>query len=313
MNLERAVEVLEIKNEVGKINMSYLKKKYHKLALQFHPDKNPSSEEATYKFQQINEAYELLKKEIAEDDKHENADKEETADYSMNMTTDYTEMLGLFINGIFLNAEIADIIKEIVLKKISVSVYVKIFERLDKNTLLFIYNFLSKYKTILYISDVMMMQIKEMITNKFKELQIYELNPSIIDLMENKVYKLDINSRLYFVPLWHNELYFEDANGNENIIVICNPQLPDNMSFNENNDLFVERHVSFSAFPSLFQSNTISIEIGNRCFHIPVDRLYIKTRQTYIFHGEGISQIVEDDIYNIERKGDVVITIVFDM
>ena len=102
MNLERAVEVLEIKNEVGKINMSYLKKKYHKLALQFHPDKNPSSEEATYKFQQINEAYELLKKEIAEDDKHENADKEETADYSMNMTTDYTEMLGLFINGIFL-------------------------------------------------------------------------------------------------------------------------------------------------------------------------------------------------------------------
>ena len=60
MNLERAVEVLEIKNEVGKINMSYLKKKYHKLALQFHPDKNPSSEEATYKFQQINEAYERM-------------------------------------------------------------------------------------------------------------------------------------------------------------------------------------------------------------------------------------------------------------
>jgi DnaJ-class molecular chaperone len=60
MDIQKAIEILEIKDEISKINMSYLKKKYHKLALQHHPDKNPNNEESTIKFQQINAAYESL-------------------------------------------------------------------------------------------------------------------------------------------------------------------------------------------------------------------------------------------------------------
>ena len=42
-------------------NDDELKKAYRKLAMQFHPDKNPGKAEAEKKFKSINEAYDVLK------------------------------------------------------------------------------------------------------------------------------------------------------------------------------------------------------------------------------------------------------------
>jgi hypothetical protein len=93
--------------------------------------------------------------------------------------------------------------------------------------------------------------------------------------------------------------------------VICNPELPDGMSLNENNDLFIERRVPFSF--SLFLQKTIPIEVGKQTFDIPVEDLHIKSIQHYVFSAKGIARIIENDVYNVERKGDIIVTIIISL
>lgn len=53
-------QVLGVDKSVGQAD---LKKAYHKLAMQYHPDRNPDDKEAEKKFKEINEAYDILKDE----------------------------------------------------------------------------------------------------------------------------------------------------------------------------------------------------------------------------------------------------------
>ena len=66
MDLVDALEILQIdKHEINSLTLEYLKKRYHKLALQNHPDKNGNTIASKETFQKINEAYEVLKREIS--------------------------------------------------------------------------------------------------------------------------------------------------------------------------------------------------------------------------------------------------------
>lgn len=64
MDYKLALETLEIQTDIdiNKLNLNYLKKKYHKLALKNHPDKNGNTVESNEKFKLINESYNYLKR-----------------------------------------------------------------------------------------------------------------------------------------------------------------------------------------------------------------------------------------------------------
>ena len=327
MDLIQAMEMMEIESdEVTKLTLGTLKKKYHKLALMNHPDKNGNSNESTEKFQKIGEAYEVLKRELVLLNPSNEEDNTRSQQPSQ-MNAGYSSVLNMFLESILqgkYNEFILSTIKDIVLGVKEISI--KMFDKLDRETTFVIYDFIFKYKNILHVSESILSLLREIILEKFKDIQIYILNPSIDDLFENNVYKLEINKTLYFVPLWHGELYFdakfEDKTSNEernpekvlssneyDIIVKCIPDLPPHINIDENNNLYVNINISFQT--SLLKEKSIPIYLGKKRFDIEIERLLIKEKQTYVFRKMGISLINENDMYNVERKGDVYIRVTF--
>ena len=316
MDIKQALDILEIDlNSVKLTNLTheYLRKKYHKLALINHPDKNGD----TVKFQQINEAYEYLSKELHIINGFKNVSSNpdqfpySTTGEGLSSSNRYIYFLSVFIESIIqgnYKDVIRSVIKEIVTgyKQLSLE---KIFEELDKDSALEVYSFICKYKHILYISNETLEFVSLLINQKYKNDRVFILNPSLKDLLENNIFKLYVDDRLYLVPLWHNELYFDSPEGD--IIVICNPELPANILLDEDNNIYVEKEINASSdLLDLIKNNGfVSFNIGEKAFRISLSHLYIKKDQIYKMKGQGISQVLENDIYNVSCKSDIIVKI----
>ena len=304
MDHKRALEILEIDpDNCGKISADVLKRRYHKLALRNHPDKNGNTLESNMKFQLINEAYDFLKKEI--DYLNETTDDETTHEKTNNYT-DYVQLfLSEIVNGKYTELLIK-IIKDIVTSyKSKISLH--LFEGLDRESSLNVYMFLSKYQSLFHLSTETLNQVKEIVTNKYNDVIVYNLNPSIDDLFENNIYKLYVVDQLYLVPLWINELYFDSRIEGENeIIVLCDPQLPDGVTIDEDNNIHTE--VKLAGNDVFNGDNNIPVFIGNKRFEIQKSNLFIKKEQTYRIKNQGISRI-KDDIYDISDRADIIVKI----
>ena len=167
-----------------------------------------------------------------------------------------------------------------------------------------------KYKHILYISNETLELVSLIIKEKYKNDRIFILKPSLKDIIEHNIYKLYVDKEFYLVPLWHNELYFDAPDGSD-IIVLCQPKLSSNIIIDENNNIYYEMYIQIQDELSNLIKNDkfISIEIGEKWFSIPLDKLYLKEDQIYIFKGQGIAQISETSMYNISLKSDIIIKI----
>lgn len=310
MNISTACNLLDLDIDfLTKLTKDDLKKKFHKSALKHHPDKNGNTIEATIKFQQINEAYRYLLSNLDLEDKENNNDNDNYFSYNTQENMQYMNLLNMFIGSI-----IKGTYKEILFKILQEimkgykEISNKLFEDLDRDTSLEIYHFLCKYKNILYVSSSIIENIRNIIIEKFSKDNIFILNPSLIDLFENNIYKLIINEQKYLVPLWHNELYF-DGKENNDIIVFCVPDLPENINIDENNNLLVDLKVYIDNFTNFLESKYISFLLGNKKFDIPLDKLFITGNQIYVFYQQGISQITEYNMYDTDKKSDIIVTI----
>jgi DnaJ-class molecular chaperone len=316
MDYKKAFEILEIdtnSTNYTNITIEFIKKKYHKLALQNHPDKNGNTPESNEKFRQINEAYNYLKREIKiiQNNCSDSDDENVNDDQSSSV---YFDILKQFIKGL-LDGKYTDVFINIVqdivsgYKKISL----KLFDNLDRENAINVYLFLSKYKNILHLSDSVLDDIKAVVIQKYDDVEIYKLNPNINDLLYNNFYKLYVKDILYLVPLWHNEVYFDNENENENneIIVLCEPELPEGVKIDDDNNIYIEKTINMlTELPSLILNNdSIIIEIGDQRYHILVSELSMKREQYYKIKNQGITK-PNDDIYNISQKSDIIVKIV---
>lgn len=281
MFLEDAFDIFEIYSL--NITKEELKKKYYRLALLYHPDKHQNSIGSNEKFQQITEAYDLLKREIEDDHEIEE-----------NISMNYSSFLNLFLNN---NTFLSSIINYLLNDYENITI--QLFEGINKIVALEVYNFILKNKEILHISNDLVDKLKNIIIDKYKDVNIYILKPSLDELLNDRIYKLVIDENTYYVPLWHNELEFDG-----DIIVKCIPDLPENIIIDENNNIHIHLKIVFSN--ELLDLNNIDV-INN--LQIPVSKLLIKKKQSYIFFKKGISVIKEKDIYNVEERSDIIVWI----
>jgi hypothetical protein len=193
-----------------KVTYDYVKRKYHKMALKCHPDKNGNTIEATQRFQRITEAYNYLITELElkpEFNQDQDENKDDTKDNNHDSQL-YTSLLSMFLVGILkvdtntMPDLLVRIVKDIVLNGTKM-ISTKIIDDLDKEKSLELYNFLNKYKHILYISQETLEFVSSLIKEKYKNDRVYILNPSIDDLLDNNIYKLYVDEQLYLAPLWH--------------------------------------------------------------------------------------------------------------
>jgi len=302
MNYEKAIQELELTNYNNiSLNFIIIKKQYHKLALKFHPDKNKCFTETTNKFQNIQEAYEYLKPFYYEDKIECEAQKQTNNNVSL-----YIDLLKNFIILMLdnINIKYSQEIENIIINNCK-NISLQFLDKFDKSTILLLYQFLYSYQSILSLDNELLNNIFEIIKKKY-ETEIYILNPTLNDLLNDNIYKLSIDNIIYYVPLWFNELTFEKDNNNE-INVICIPEIENNISIDEENNLTY--YFSYLFNIDIFDKEYLEIFINHddhhkKSFNIPTQELYIKKKQIYIFKNEGILK-KNNCIFNLNEKNKI--------
>lgn len=287
-----------------------LKKNYHIMAIKYHPDKNNNSSESTVIFQSINEAYCYLHDFLMNDNKNYNS-RENSNDNVFS--TSYYDLISNFlssINEIYSknsSSEKNQAVNIIQLLKDGCKKFsFKIIEDLPKDTVLKIYEYVYLYHDILNISQETVSKIESIVKKKLENDSIVILNPSLKNLIDNDIYKLDYNGEILYIPLWHKDLVYDLSNDNiiETVNIKCIANISSNYSIDNNNNIHIKIHENIV---NILNKKKFTITIESKVFEIPVEKLYIKNYQTHILHNQGISRINEDDILDITHKAHIYI------
>lgn len=294
MKYKQACELLELHDD---ISIQNIKKQYRLKALLYHPDKN-SSEDAKVKFQEIAEAYHyLLEREHNEDF---NLDDEDDDEILSNM--DYKYYLFMFLKNTIKGNSQESLLYAILKKTTTMCTekVIQLLQNLEKPSLMKIYEILKKNKHYLHIESELLDKIEILINEKIENDECVILQPHIDDLFENNLYKLKINQHVYIVPLWHNNLIYDNS-GND-IYVKCFPIVDDNVEIDKNNHI----HIQYSqSLTNIWESKNLCIELGKRKIDIPIEQIVLKSQQVICLQHAGISQINQDDIYDISKKSHI--------
>ena len=277
MDYEKACKIFDISINNFNLNEINIKKIYYKKALLLHPDKGGDNE----KLKELNNAYIYLIN-------HNDIDNNIKID---NKTNKYSDIL-------------FSIIKNIVIKY-NDTLFVEFLNNINKDNAIEIYNFILDHNDIFNINDDILIIMKNIIHKKIQNHQVIILNPTIHDIINDNIFKLNtLNSEL-LIPLWHHELYYDISYNN--IIVKCEPILDENMFIDNKNNLYINITKNINDLLSISKFNYV---IGNKTFEIMVNKLYISDKpQEYIIKNKGILSINENNIYDNTIRGNVIFNI----
>ena len=265
---------------------------YYQQALKYHPDKNGGKEE---KFKNINSAYVFLQE-------YSNIPIEDNnlSYLSMIKLCIHTTLPNLQWNDLFVDTTMGGILQDCEV------VSLEIFDHLSKEKSLEIYSFLVTYRDILQLSDELLQKMLAIIHRKSAHDNVVILNPNISDLLLDKIYKLVIFNREFYVPLWHDEVVF-DISGAD-LIVKNIPELDSTTVIDNQNNIHC---YVVDSIQRCLLSSELTVVLGEKKYTIPASQLTIVREQTHILRNQGILLADHTDLYNTERRGHMYVHITF--
>ena len=81
-----------------------------------------------------------------------------------------------------------------------------------------------------------------------------------------------------------------------------------NIIIDEENNLHITIYVNWSS-DFLSTKQNIEVNIGTKIFNIPIKELFIRSEQYYRIRGGGLTKINENDIYDVDKKTDIIFKI----
>ena len=300
MNLQIALSKLNLDNKYNIKNITELtsvelKRSYHIMALNYHPDKNKEIN-AKERFQEIGEAYTFLHNIINSNiyNIYENNTEEEIYD------TPYTDLMINLLKMLLSKPDSGEINK---FQKKCIEYTNKLldqlFDKINLNVLEDIYKFI--VKNSMDLSEDMINVIKDLINKKLMKYNMYIISPSLDNIMKSEIFKLEIEEDIVYVPLWHQEMVYE------NILIKIQPILPDNVTIDEYNNMHITYEERFINLLNFIKEEIKFIEINN--YKVYLEELRLKKIQVVIFKNEGIPLINTNDILDNKIKGNVLIHI----
>ena len=303
MNKTQAYKYLDLDINNTDITLDDIKRQYRLKALTYHPDKN-SSPDSTTRFQEISEAYEYVLKHEGHIDYTDDDIFGDELYPSRNGS--YKSIFMLFMKKILENESNQTAFYSIInrITNLCENKAIELLKQLDKTVLIKTHVLLEKYKTAFHITESLIDKISLLIKNKNENDECILLNPTLGDLYENNLYKLNINSETYIIPLWHHELVYEC--GEKDLYVNCIPDLPSNIDVDENNNIHI--YIDYNIH-DIWNLPLVNVNCHTECLPIQVSSLKLVENQTIMFAKKGITKINTKDIYDITKKGDVYIHI----
>ena len=130
---------------------------------------------------------------------------------------------------------------------------------------------------------------------------IYIINPSFENIKNSEIFKLEINDDTIYVPLWHQEMIYENS------IIKIHPLLPTNITIDDFNNIHIIYNNKFTNLLKLINEDINFIEIDN--YTVNLHELKLKKNQIITLKNKGIPLINSLDILDNKIRGNVLIHI----
>ena len=114
---------------------------------------------------------------------------------------------------------------------------------------------------ILILSQGRLMEFKKVKQEKMKNNNIILLNPSLNDLFQDNIYKLEINEETHYIPLWHDEVIIDK------MIIKNIPDISENITILKNHDIIIKET---AAINNLFTNDSYVLSNNSGLLHAVV-------------------------------------------